>query len=889
MQGRDAELSTLLQAWGSLRTQPRLLAVTVVAEAGVGKSRLLQAFHDTCLPPTRLTYGICHRGRAVPATRGQPFSLLRDILADRCGWTASDTPEAARARFEQALLPCFNRPGGDGAAAAPLHRLGYLVGLGYGDSPPVLNMHGDSRQIRQRGLEAALQLFAQPGADDAPALLQIEDLHWADNESLDFLQQLLDTQPRLPMLLLCSTRAALFERRPGWAGATKPDSANGHSHLRLSLAPLDKEASRSLADALLRPLTPAPPALRELLATSAEGNPFHMEQLVGLLHDAGALRIHGSGWEVDADRLLGTPWPTTLTGVLQARLAALPAEQRRALQQASIIGPDFSGHALQALGGRADRSLPASLTREATSSRVMDDQPGDGSDRRVFSFRHQVLQEAAYNSMPSRSRRALHKRLALWLSGLMGASAGHALGATADHFERAGEASQAAEHHAQAAEHAAVRFAHEAALVHVQRALALLDTLPAQRAVAALRWRLLDRRELTFATLAQRAEQRNAINGLAAFADAMADDRLRAEAACRLANFCNHLGDHNGQRAASRTAVALAQKAGEPRIYLRGLRALSDAYCKLGDWDAGQRLSQQCLELAAAQGDVYAQAQCLNTLALIAAQRQDPVGRLQMHERELVLRRQLPDRRPEAVVLANLGGGWLDLGELFLARQYSEEALRLVRAMGNRQTESAVLCNLSNLERWLGDSAKALTLAEAALAAAADAGSPPWESFALTRVADSHLALGQWADADQAYARAQALAIQIKMPHEHETTAGRARVALAQGQTTTALQHVQGVIDHEAATGVRHGAKNAVRVDLVCHLVLASVGDPRAPDWLLRAHGQLQSIAARIGDPALRRGFLDNIPEHRAVAAAWAVARAEAALPAAPQRGPSDV
>jgi len=515
------------------------------------------------------------------------------------------------------------------------------------------------------------------------------------------------------------------------------------------------------------------------------------------------------------------------------------------------------------------------------------DRTGESPGGGEISFRHPILQEVTYNSLPSRLRRALHKRLALWLAGLVGSLAGPASGTTAEHFERAGEAVLAAEHHAQAADHAADRFAHDTALTHVQRALSLLAAQPRGSVQATLHWRLLERREFTLQTLARRADQLAAIQSMAAEADALADDRLRAEAASRLSRLCAHVGDYPGQQAASRKAMALAEQAGDQGLYLRALRELGDSHCKRGDWDAGQRVAQRCLQLARAQGQVFVQAQCLNTLAQIAAQRQDPVGRLQLHEQELVLRKQLDDRRPEAIVLANLGGGWLDLGELFLARRYSDEALRQLRAMGYRQAECGVLCNLSRLERWLGGSALALDLAHQAVQAANDAGSQPWEAYALGLVGDSQLALGQHAAAKQVYARALAVEIEFKEPHQFETRAGLARLALVQGDFTTAMQHVQRVLDHEAATGLAHGAENAVRVDLVCHLVLSSLDDPRAPAWLERAQGQLQDMAARISDPALRRSFLGNIPEHRAVTTAWAVAQTELAAPSALEPPPS--
>ncbi len=358
------------------------------------------------------------------------------------------------------------------------------------------------------------------------------------------------------MLVLCSTRPALFERRPGWAAAAGPDGQPG-LHRRLPLAPLDRSASRGLADELLSPLATVQPALRELVAGGAEGNPFQMEQLVGLLIDTGALRLIDGAWAVDGEWLLATPWPTTLTGVLQARLAALPVAQRRALT---------------------------------------------------------------------------------------------------------------AEHHAQAADHATDRFAHDAALARVQRALALLASLPAGPGPSAPRWQLLERREYTFKLLARRADQRAAIVVMAEAVDAVADDRRRAEAINRLSRLCSHLGDCAGLQATSRKALILSEQAGDASLYLRALRELGDSHCKRGDWDAGQRATQQCLELARAQGQLSGQAQCINTLAQIAAQRQDPVGRLHLHEQELVLRKRLDDCRAEAIVLARHGGGWLYLGELILAR-----------------------------------------------------------------------------------------------------------------------------------------------------------------------------------------------------------------------------
>ena len=218
--------------------------------------------------------------------------------------------------------------------------------------------------------------------------------------------------------------------------------------------------------------------------------------------------------------------PQTLTGVLQARLDGLPPAERLALQQASVIGLVFWDQALAALDARAPEALPALVRRELTLPRP--DAALD--DVREYAFSHQILHQrhlrhraqahAGANCTPS---------AAAWLAGQTGARASDFLGAAAEHYEMAGDSLQACEYFTRAAEHAKSRFAHEAALGHVGRALALLDREPATSpAMLALRWRLLDVRELMLDLQGRRAEQRSALDAMQPLADALDDDRRRA-------------------------------------------------------------------------------------------------------------------------------------------------------------------------------------------------------------------------------------------------------------------------------------------------------------------------------------------------------------------------
>ena len=168
-----------------------------------------------------------------------------------------------------------------------------------------------------------------------PVVLELEDLHWADNESLDFLAYLAEIDRDVPLLILACCRPTLFERRASWYAE--------RVHRRIDLQPLGKDMSRLLVSELLKKLPEVPVALRELVTGGAEGNPFYMEELVRMLIDQGAIEAGEEAWKVNAERLLLTKVPTTLTGVLQARLDGLPAPERLTLQQASVIGAGVLG------------------------------------------------------------------------------------------------------------------------------------------------------------------------------------------------------------------------------------------------------------------------------------------------------------------------------------------------------------------------------------------------------------------------------------------------------------------------------------------------------------------------------------------------------------------
>ena len=593
MIGRDAELEALQAAFHRLFAERSLSAVTVVAEAGIGKSRLLYEFE--AWSEARPESFFLFRGRATPATGTQAFGLLRDIIAWRFQINDDDSLEAAHRKMEDGIVPLFLHDDGPDLAQAHAHLLGHLIGIEWRGSRHIRGILDDPKQISNRAFHAAAQLFRRVSASDgSPVVLQLEDLHWADSESLDFLNYLAEVNRDVPLLVLGFTRPTLFERRADW-------SSTKGLHTRIDLQPLSKGYSRGLANELLKKLPEIPAALRELLTSSAEGNPFYMEELLRMLIDQGAIQT-GEPWKVNAERLLVTHVPPTLTGVLQTRLDGLPAPEKRALQLASVVGAVFWDLALAAVEPQAAEQLPALVQRELTLPRADAQLDGLRAGVREYAFRHQVLHQVAYNTVLKRDKRDGHAKVAQWLAGLVeqgSLRAGDFLGLAAEHFEQAADGANAAEFHARAAEHAGQRLAHDRVLAHVGRALVLLGDAqaaplthptspasPASPAQTELRWRLLSAREKTLRLQARRDEQAADLDALEHLAHALDDDRRRAEVALRRGNRAARMADWAAQESAARHGMACATRAGDDGLRLNALRLLAAAEVLQGRADA---------------------------------------------------------------------------------------------------------------------------------------------------------------------------------------------------------------------------------------------------------------------------------------------------------------
>ncbi|HWB55927.1 MAG TPA: AAA family ATPase [Gaiellaceae bacterium] len=379
--GRQRELDLLLGALARAREERSVQLVTVVGVPGIGKSRLVWELSQVVdRDPGELVYW--RQGRSLAYGEGVSFWALGEIVKAHAGILETDSGGVARDKLVNVLVEAL----ADAEEARWIEEhLSTLVGLGEVEAT------GDRRDEAF----AAWRRFFEALADLSPLVLVFEDLQWADDGLLDFVDHLVEWVRDVPMLVLCTARPELLARRPEWGGG-KPNAAT------LSLPPLaDEEIEHLLASLLDQPLLPADTQSR--LLAHAGGNPLYAEEYVRMLVGAGTP---------------GLELPETVQGIIAARLDALDPAEKLLLQEAAVVGKVVWVGALAAVGGR-DRDetedvLHALERKEFVRRERRSSVAGEGE----YAFRHILVRDVAYGQIPRARRAELHERAAAWLESL---------------------------------------------------------------------------------------------------------------------------------------------------------------------------------------------------------------------------------------------------------------------------------------------------------------------------------------------------------------------------------------------------------------------------------------------------------------------------------------
>ena len=653
MVGRDAELLMLQNMFRDVIEDAEVQVVTVVGDAGVGKSRLLYEFEKwiELLPEQVWRF----EGRATPETEARPYGLIRRMFAHRFEILDSDSAAEVREKFRAGMAASLNSDQAD--------LVGQLLGLDFSGSPAVQARLGSESfwELATGHLAKYLQDIAR-----APTVIILEDIHWADDSSLDLLDYLVTVVPGARLLVFCLTRPRLFERRPSWGEGRE-------IHTQINLKPLSRRASRALVGEILQKTQGVPHELRDLIVEGAEGNPFYVEELIKMLIEDGVIVPGEERWRVELERLAEVRVPPTLTGVLQARLDSLPSEEKLLLQRAAVVGRLFWDTAVAELKDNEESSLSEEeLT--ALLEAVRDRELVFRRERSVFAgaqeyiFKHALLRDVAYETVLRRLRRVYHRQVARWLERTAGKRIGEYLGLIAGHYELAGETRQAVHLLRQLGEESFQIGAFRDSVRVFERALALLPTVGHEDPVQGKTSVLLD-----------------------------ADVAERAMLLVNLGNAHNRLGEHLVAMQHLEQGLALARQTNDPQAKIEALNRLAQMASEQGSYDKAQRHLDEVLGLAREQEDLACVASTLSMLSTIAWRWGDIEQAEKCCHESLTIYQELDDRRRITAML-NILGILATLQENYdQAEQYYEQGLRMARESDDRPLVADILNNLGYL------------------------------------------------------------------------------------------------------------------------------------------------------------------------------------------------
>jgi class 3 adenylate cyclase/tetratricopeptide (TPR) repeat protein len=691
--GRERELEALLGAFREAVETRSCRIVTLLGEAGVGKSRLTRELEARIADEATVL-----RGRCLPYGEGITYWPIGEIVRQAAGIDEQDSRERAGSKLAELA--------GDPDLA---DRVAGLIGL-------------SDAQVAAGEAPLAVRALLERIATGRPLVAVVEDLHWAEEALLAALEHVASRARDAPLCLVCLARPELIDTKPAWAPL-------------VTLAPLSGDEASRLVEALLED-TALSEELRPRIARAAGGNPLFLEQMVSMLLDEGVPAPD------DASELVVPP---SIHALLAARIDLLPAEERAVLGCAAVIGQLFYGRALEELLPEPDRDrLQAALDSLVRRQLVQPDR-SDLRGEDAFSFRHLLIRDVAYDRLTKEDRSDLHERFAAWLGHAAGERASEVAEILGYHLEQAfgylaelrpldehGRllGARAADRLTEAARRAAGRGDSAAFATLLGRAVSLVEPSDPRRPAllvelaGALREcsRFEQARSTASEALGQASDPQTEMRARLSLlqieerVDPTIDYRRVEDEATRAAAFFEEAGDAAGAatawrllfraawtrrqtdaaRAAAERAVAFAQRAGDPRC-------ARDAMLALAAMSAGPTPSSAAIEwgeakLANVRGDRGAEAGIRFHLSCLWAMRGEFERARELAVRAIEGHDELGNRVSSAADRANALAWYVErlrrdwpAAERELRRAYDE-----LRACGETYVRSAVAA-------WLAD------------------------------------------------------------------------------------------------------------------------------------------------------------------------------------------
>lgn len=864
--GRNYELQQLQEAYQGVVQDKDGRMVTIIGDAGIGKSRLLGEFVNWVdLQPDHVYF---FAGRATQELQNLPYILIRDLFSFRFEIKDNDPNPVLHEKFEKGIQEVLGE-GPQGRMKA--HFIGQLIGFDFGNSPyldgvaflenpsltettaseNIFSVRGDAKQLKHRAQDYMIEYFKLASLS-FPNFVILEDIQWADESSLDFFSTLPKAMGEHCALLLCTARPSLFQRRPHWG--------EGQSfHTNLSLSPLSERNSQRLITSALRNLREIPIELKQLITDKAEGNPFVIEELVRMLLEDGIINIKADEWTIAQTQLDNLRVPSTLTGIIQARLDSLEPTILADLQKASVIGRVFWDDTLYTLTHheKSNADLNKSLKELRLKEFIFQRDSSAFHDTNEFTFKHAILRDITYQTILKKARLSYHRQVADWLLDHNAERLNEFTGLVAEHLLLAEELKEALHYLHHAGEKAAAQFANAEAINYFSRAL---EICPGDDVLT--RYALLLAREGVYHIIGDAHSQYEDLNQLLDLAKKLGDDTKLTQVYLRYTNYYLRTNQFEEALRYANLVIALGEQIGSERFKANGLIVSGQVYFRLNAFEKALPILEEAHLIAKSNNLTRLDAECARWFGGIAIFKGD-FNSAKIHcENALALYKDIGDIRQVGGMYNNLGMvAWRQVN-YFDAQRYFEESLRIMRQTGDKWGESLGLCNLGQLFHLQNQNELAVIYCEDGLKLAQELNYRPTEGVAFTRLGHALLGLGKVEAARDAYENGIQTLLSIdQLSLAYESQAGLAQALLLLGKIDEAKNEVEKILEY-LETHTVDGMTEPFRVYLIIYDVLNAVGDPRAGVVLEHAYDNLMSHVTTFKNSQVANAFVTVVEVH---------------------------
>ncbi|HTG46278.1 MAG TPA: adenylate/guanylate cyclase domain-containing protein [Actinomycetota bacterium] len=862
--GRAHELTSLHDAFERARGGTGQV-VLVSGEPGIGKSRLLHEFRSAHAGAD----AAWRVGRCISYGTDIPYLPIIDVLKDAYRIDEADDDEAVAQKVREGVRLSGADPG-----VAPL--LVDLLDAGDGAAPQM------DPQFRKARTFEALRTVALTAAAHRPLVLTIEDAHWIDPASTEYLSFLIEAIPDHRILLLLS-------HRPGWL---QPFGDAPHLQT-IGLRSLSNVETVEVASAVVGASLPT--ELEDLVFRKADGNPFFVEEVTKSLIEADAIRRDGDGYVLTRP-LADLDVPDTVQDVIMARLDRLPDEPKRALQTASVIGREFT---LRLWERSADISASSGDVRELRSLELIFER--SLYPELVYMFKHALTHDVAYQSLLLERRRILHGVVADAIAELYADRLAEQVETLAYHYERAERWDEALDHLILSGEKAMTNFMPHEAVGFFERADAIVQaghaevdpqrlmTMYQQQGDAYLEMSVWDRSAASFQAMREVAQREGDADreGFAFYSESFAQLwGHRFEEALTLAEAAERSVEGSGNpavRAGAAVMIALVRALTGELIEATGFaedaKRLADdadasfirglARCTLGEllhWrgreDDALAAVSEALELGRAEEIPYLLLWGGWDDALMRCGSGDYDGSLAALREVLALSKQLGDRALWCRTLNTFGWVYIDLCNWELALDHNGRGAEASREFGDPEIIRNAELNLADCHLATGELEEAERLLEGVQEASRASGTwgEEWMKWRYSQHTDASLAELRLAQGDLSRARHHAdrcIAAAEATDSKRNVVKGRrasARIALREGRLDDA--------DRELARAAE--IARAIGNPAQLWTTLAALGDLRDAQGRVdearaarrEAIDVIDRVAANLADPGIRDTFL---------------------------------